>query len=212
MDESISLKAQVKKKSPKIGLVSMIWGQGEHSKELQSAASTHKAYTNRHNYPHYLLEKQLYDGIWSKPSTLLSIILTELAKPDDERLQWLVWADIDTLIMNPNVRSEEFIPPAGFEEVYLLTTNDIFGLNNGVFLIKIDQWSVKLFTHTIAFPYYNPIVQLGNSDQTAMAFLLQDVHFSQYALIVPQRFFNCYRPGMLEGQVSQPGALFMHFP
>lgn len=212
LDEPTSFEAKIEKIRPKIGLVSMIWGEGEHAKELHSAASTHKAYTDRHDYPHYLLEKQLYNGIWSKPSTLLSIILTELVKPDNERLQWLVWADIDTLVMNSNVRLEEFIPPAGFEEVYLLTTNDIFGLNNGVFLIKVDEWSVKLFTHTIAFPYFNPTVQLGNSDQTAMGYLLQDLHFSQHALIVPQHFFNGYRPGMLEGEVSPPGALFMHFP
>jgi hypothetical protein len=193
----------------------MLWGNDQYAEELKIAAGTHIAYTKRHEYRHYLLEREIYDFIWSKPAVLLGIILTELGKPAGERLEWLLRADIDTLVTNPNIRLEQLLPTPreDFDDIHLLTTNDIFGLNNGVFFLRVTEWSVNLLNSIIAFPYYNRGVELTNADQSAMRILLQDREtFGKHALIVPQHFFNGYRPGMLEGEISQPGALFMHFP
>lgn len=196
----------------KVAIASMIWGKNDYSAQLQRALTTHKKYAKRHGYDLNILERPIYDLIWSKPAYMLQLILKELAKPEEERLEWIVWADIDTLIMNPNVPLESFLPPRHMNEVNLMTTNDVFGLNNGVFFIRVNAWAVKLLSHAIAFPYFNPKVVLGNADQSAMLHLLEDRQINRNAIILPQHFFNGYRLGMGEGENSRPGALIMHFP
>jgi hypothetical protein len=77
--------------------------------------------------------------------------------------------------MNPLLPLEMFIPPQGFDHIHLLTTNDRHGLNNGVFFLKVCEWSLKLFSTALAFPHYNPDVKLKYSEQSAMEEILKVV-------------------------------------
>lgn len=75
--------------------------------------------------------------------------------------------------MNPLLPLEMFIPPPDFDNIYLLTTNDRHGLNNGVFFLKVCDWSLKLFATALAFPHYNPGFKLQYSEQSAMEEVLK---------------------------------------
>jgi len=77
--------------------------------------------------------------------------------------------------MNPLLPLEMFIPPPGFDHIHLLTTNDRHGLNNGVFFLKVCEWSLKLFSAALAFPHYHPDVKLKYSEQSAMEEILKAV-------------------------------------
>lgn len=124
----------------------------------ERAIRTHEAHDRIHGYRLHVLRQQLLDDVWSKPAYILSLLLRELSKPESERLEWLFWVDADTVILNPYVPIEIFLPPplSEFEEVYLLYSNDWNGLNNGVFLVKVNQWAVKLFTAIVAYRHYKP--------------------------------------------------------
>jgi len=50
------------------------------------------AYDKRHNYHSYILEKDMYDGLWNKVVYLAWIIAGELQKPEAEQLKWLWYA------------------------------------------------------------------------------------------------------------------------
>jgi hypothetical protein len=78
--------------------------------------------------------------------------------------------------MNPQISLNTFIPPSPeFDYVNLLKTHDRHGLNNGVFLIKVNDWSVKLLTAVVSFHHFRPLVELKYSEQSALEEMLKDV-------------------------------------
>lgn len=78
--------------------------------------------------------------------------------------------------MNPQISLDTFIPPSPeFDNVNLLMTYDRHGLNNGVFLIKINDWSAKLLTSVLAFRHFRPLVKLQYSEQSALEEMLKAV-------------------------------------
>jgi hypothetical protein len=51
---------------------------------------THKEHSRRLGYPLTVLRNPILNGIWNKLAILLSVLLRELEKPADQRLQWLL--------------------------------------------------------------------------------------------------------------------------
>lgn len=56
----------------------------------ERALQTHQEHCDRWNCKMLVLREELSPCFWNKPNHLISIILQELAKPADERLQWLM--------------------------------------------------------------------------------------------------------------------------
>lgn len=161
----------------------------------ERAIRTHEEHDRLHGYRLHVLRNQLLDDVWSKPAYVLSLLLRELSKPESERLEWLFWVDADTVILNPYVPIEIFLPPhqPEFEETYLLYSNDWNGLNNGVFLVRVNQWAVKLFTAIVAYRHYKPHEKLQFRDQSAMENVMKEPLFVNNVVQAPQRWFNAYQ-------------------
>lgn len=182
----------------------------------ERALRTHDAHNRLHDYSMLTLRQNIMPDVWSKPSYILSCILRELAKPPHERLQWLFWVDVDTIIINPYVPLETFLPPPtkDFEDIHLLVTHDWNGLNNGVFPIRVCEWSVELLSTVLAYPHFKPDEFLQFRDQSAMANILKWPHFKRHTLQVPQRWYNAYQ-GEIEETIAEfqtrPGDLLVHF-
>ncbi|KAL9081854.1 MAG: hypothetical protein Q9159_006956 [Coniocarpon cinnabarinum] len=178
---------------------------------------THATQNKLHNYAMFTLRYSLTakaDQMWSKPAYLMLIILRELAKPAEDRLQWLFWVDADTVIANPRVPVETFLPPVEYNDIHLLLTNDFNGLNNGIFPIRVCMWSIDFLAAVMAYSHYNPDVTLKFHEQSAMERLLKEPKFSDHVEYVPQRWFNAY-PGE-RNETSQPymvkrGDMLIHF-
>lgn len=127
------------------------------------------------------------------------------------------WFDADSVIMNPNIPLEIFLPPPAFPHIHLLVTADPHGLNNGVFFIRVHSWSVELISAVIAFPYYNPDTELQYRDQSALVEVLKEKHFEKNVLYLPQRWFNAYQQALNPTEAIYPfqlqrGDLLVHFP
>lgn len=161
----------------------------------ERAIRTHEEHDRLHGYRLHVLRQQLLDDVWSKPAYILSLLLRELSKPESERLDWLFWVDADTVILNPRVPIETFLPPPGaeFEDVHLLYSNDWNGLNNGVFPVRVSQWAVKLFTAIVAYRHYRPDMPLVFRDQSAMDYVMKKPQFVNNIVQAPQRWFNAYQ-------------------
>ena len=177
---------------------------------------THEQHDRNHGYRLHVLRQELMDDVWSKPAYVLSLLLRELAKPKSERLDWLFWVDSDTIIMNPYIPIETFLPPPGteFDDVYMMFSMDWNGLNNGVFPIRVNQWAVNLFSAIVAYRQFNPDVPLQFRDQSAMNNLIQERQFAKHILQAPQRWFNAYQGE--HNETLQPfqvrrGDLLVHF-
>ncbi|KAL8829324.1 MAG: hypothetical protein Q9191_002078 [Dirinaria sp. TL-2023a] len=179
------------------------------------AIQSHQAHNRRFGYPLFVLRHGILDGIWNKPVYLLAILLEELRKPEARRLKWLLWVDADTVVTNPKLPLDIFLPPDEFPHLHLLTTADPNGLNNGIFFLKVHPWSVELLSSVIAYRIFRPDEELRFRDQSALQVLLKEKRFRRNFVIVPQRWFNAYQPEhdgsrTLPFQIL-PGDLLVHF-
>lgn len=177
---------------------------------------THEAHDRVHGYRLHVLRQLLMDDVWSKPAYILSLLLREMSKPESERLEWLFWVDADTIILNPYIPIETFLPPPGteFEDVWLMYSNDWNGLNNGVFPIRVNQWAVELFAAIVSYRHFRPKDGLVFRDQSAMNTLMQEPAFAKHIMQAPQRWFNAYQGE--HNETLQPfqvrrGDLLVHF-
>ena len=167
---------------------------GDLNPVYERALQTHEVHNKKHGYPMYILRQSILDDVWTKPAYILSLILQELAKPAGERLEWLFWVDADTIMLNTHIPIEAFLPPLrDWENINLMISHDLNGLNNGVFPIRVHPWSAELLSAIIAFRHYRPKDELIFRDQSAMSYLLEDQKFNERTLIVPQRWFNAYQ-------------------
>jgi hypothetical protein len=117
-------------------------------------------------------------GLWSKHLWLMTIIGNELAKPAEQRLNWLLWHDRDTVLMNPQIPLDIFVPPEPeFKDIHLLVTNDRNGLNNGVFMIRVNAWSFKFFASAVSIREYQPGIELKYTEQSGMEEAIKRVSF-----------------------------------
>ena len=200
----------------RIGKVTILFGTL--SQAYERALRTHELHDRLNNYPLHVLRYSLLDDVWTKPAYILSILLRELAKPEGERLEWLLWVDGDTIILNPYIPIEALLPPEDdpeWDDVHLLVSHDLNGLNNGVFPVRVNIWSVELFSAILSFRFYRPEQYLQFRDQSAMDFLVQDEHFAPNVIRTPQRWFNAYQGEhneTLEAFQVRRGDLLVHFP
>ena len=54
------------------------------------AFATHQLHAERFGYPVYNLRQPIIDQTFNKYAILLSVLLEELAKPEGQRLEWLL--------------------------------------------------------------------------------------------------------------------------
>ncbi|KAK1147848.1 hypothetical protein N8T08_000361 [Aspergillus melleus] len=210
---------EIEPPQPVVGKVSMIYGN--HS-IYERGLETHREHARRHGYPLFVLRRPILDGVWNKYAILLSALLEELQKPPHKRLEWLFWADGDTVLMNPNIPLEIFLPPPHIKDVHMVLTKDWNGMNNGVFPIRVHPWSVELLSAAIAYPYIHPEVELYWPDQSALQFVLDgSTYFSQSVVYCPLRWFNAYmakpdgsglNPDSPKYLQVHQGDLLVHFP
>ncbi|KAF2202345.1 hypothetical protein GQ43DRAFT_392364 [Delitschia confertaspora ATCC 74209] len=190
---------------------------GEPDPSYEEAIESHQLHNQLQGYPHYILRERLMSGLWSKHAWIMTIIGQELAKPETERLHWLFWHDRDTVIMNPQIPLDIFLPPEDkFPDINLICNNDRNGLNNGVFLLRISDWSFKLFAAALSLHEYHPEITLKYTEQSAMEEAIKVPWRQKSVAFVPQRWFNGYPPiGNAQDQkaprIARPGSVLIHF-
>lgn len=192
------------KKPATIGKLSMFYG--ERNPLYERALAAHKPHNELFGYSMYTLERKLLKKYWSKPAFFLQRLLIELGKPEKKRLKWLVWFDADIVIMNPKIPLEIFLPPKhNYSHINALVTNDHRGLNNGVFFLRVNEWSVWLMDACLGTEVTDPKLKLKHDDQSALEHWLEKDRFRNATMHVPQRWFNAY-PGERgeNGSLSDP--------
>jgi hypothetical protein len=169
---------------PKFGKITATFGEPD--PPYENAIASHNLHNQIHGYPHFILREQMLRGLWSKHAYILTIIGNELAKPENERLKWVLWHDRDTVLMNPQLPLDIFVPPSpAFDHIHMLVTNDRNGLNNGVFLCRVSGASFKFFASALSIREYQPEIQLKYTEQSGMEEVIKRVrclHLSCFSL------------------------------
>ncbi|CAK7274450.1 hypothetical protein SEPCBS119000_006178 [Sporothrix epigloea] len=156
---------------------------------VHRAFKTHQVHNEMHGYPHYIADREVVSdlidndrmhrgsGAYTKPAYLLAIIITELLKPESERLQWIFWFDGDTMILNPSTPLETFLPPNTSDilnDVHLVIASNWDGLNSGAFALRVHPWTASMLSGVLAYPMYEKERTMKDRfrDQSAFQFLL----------------------------------------
>ncbi|KAF2127163.1 glycosyltransferase family 34 protein [Dothidotthia symphoricarpi CBS 119687] len=173
----------------RVGLVTAHFGPVQ--QHYQRALESHLMHSLIHGTQVHVLCDTLVDDLWNKHAFILDMLMREILKPADERLEWVMWADRDTLILDQCRPLSSFLPPVDTNRNIVVTT-DWNGLNNGIFFLRVNKWAIDLFTATLAYRYYRPEVFLRFTEQSAMQNVLTEATFAGGVQWVPQHWFNAY--------------------
>ncbi|KAL1846735.1 hypothetical protein Plec18170_009025 [Paecilomyces lecythidis] len=184
----------------------------------ERALQTHRRHARRWGYGMRVLNHDIAVGYWNKPSYLLSLIIQELAKPPSERTEWLMWVDADSIILNPAIPAEAFIPPSDLDNIHVVASKDQNGLNTGIFFLHVHPWSVDMLVETIALPLYRPDIDLGTSpDQLAMGLIFNQTEggpsgrgYKAGVVYLPRPWINTYE--WSHAYEGKKGDMLVHFP
>ncbi|KHN94098.1 galactosyl transferase GMA12/MNN10 family protein [Metarhizium album ARSEF 1941] len=199
----------------------------------QKALETHLLHNLVHGSQLHVLCTPIVDHMWNKQAFVQSVLLSELAKPPQERLEWIFWADRDTVVLDYCRHPTSYIPAkahrrgygqgADERDINLLITQDSRGLNAGVFMIRVAEWSVNFLSDVLAFRHFRPEVELPFAEQTAMERLLQEDPYKRNVVYIPQHWLNSYALDSaadfagrkdaegLEDWVARRGDFLIHF-
>ncbi|KAL1634105.1 hypothetical protein SLS58_010803 [Diplodia intermedia] len=192
-NESDDYNAGLAARSPvRMAKVSVLYGDVDPTYER--ALRTHELHNRIHGLRGLVLRDQVVDGVWNKPAYILSILADELRKPPAARLEWLLWVDGDTVVLNPCVPPARFLPPDHMTtpRINVVVSRDWNGLNNGIFLLRVSAWALELFAAVVGYRRLRPDEPLTFNDQSAMERLLLEPRFAPAVAYVPQRWFNAY--------------------
>ena len=106
------------------------------------------------------------------------------------------WYDADTLIMNPNVPWETFLPPTGndsLSDIKFLATKDVSGFNAGLFFCRVDEWMIDALTDSYALPRSHPEIDIGgNIEQNAMKYIFGKAKNKKHVVYQPAFWYNWF--------------------
>ncbi|KAF4591706.1 galactosyl transferase GMA12/MNN10 family protein [Ophiocordyceps camponoti-floridani] len=193
-------RALLGQESPRVATVSVHFTEPGKDTYYQNAIRTHLLHRLVHESHLSLLCSPLVNGMWNKQAYLLSVMLEEMAKPADERLQWIFWADRDSIVVDPCRDVTDFLPQSALEEdsvsdkhqINLLIAKDWNGINAGIFLLRVGEWGIDFLNDVLSFPRFKPNVTLTFEEQSAMDVLLQEEKYEYGVRYVPQHWFNAY--------------------
>ncbi|KAH7399384.1 hypothetical protein BKA66DRAFT_451684 [Pyrenochaeta sp. MPI-SDFR-AT-0127] len=187
---------------------------GESQEYFRKSLQTHLLHSLVHGTEVKVLCDPIVDNLWNKPAFILQLLMAEMLKPAKKRLEWIQWVDRDTLILDQCRPISSFLPPKtsrigswwqhDSSELHLdqqnnttnlLVNNDMNGLNNGVFLLRVNHWAIELFTAILAFRHYKPDIDLPFTEQSAMEHVIHTPQFKGQTQFIPQHWFNAYEHG-----------------
>lgn len=199
------------REGPRISKASMLYGP--QNDIYDRAIESHKRHNEIHGYNMHVLRRGVTNGYWNKYAYLLSLVVQELAKPTEERIEWIMWVDANNILINPQIPLKIFLPPPDeqFKHVNFLGSKSAHGLNVGAFFLRVSPWSVKLLVKAMALPMIDPTIDLGyNMDEASLKSILDEEDFRPGALYQPRTWFNMAQTR--EGFEGRSGDLLAQFP
>ncbi|KAK3725352.1 hypothetical protein LTR37_000322 [Vermiconidia calcicola] len=185
---------------------------GQENELYEAAIRSHEEHNDMHGYDTQVLREKIVDNYWSKPTYLLSLLVTEMAKPVEERTEWLMWFGPDVILLNPQIPLEIFLPPSDFINTHFLGTHDQEGINCGVFFLRVHEWSVRMMIEvlTVLKSHIDVKENPESQVQKALQTVITSDQFRGHVNYQPRTWYNAYQLGMDEFE-GEPGNLLVHF-
>jgi hypothetical protein len=155
-----------------------------------------KGYCRQHGYDFYAISDAHPDRPvpWSKIPGALTL--------PSKKYDWLIWVDVDAVIVDHSVKLEEFIDPR-YDAILGLDEN---GINTGVFFLRNSVWS-RLFLAEAWTLTEEPMSHIWWEQAAVMRLIKADM-IRNHVKLSPQTHFNSYlRNGKLVDD-----SFIVHFP
>lgn len=188
------------KTHPRVAKISILYGN--FTEPYQRALDSHQRHADHWGYPFYISREDGNCGFWNKLVYIITILAKEFTKPKAERVEWIMWVDADSIILNENVPAEVFLSPKGpsYDHIHFVGDRDWNGFNAGVCFKRVSAWSVQMLMEAMAFQPCNPDYNLGrNKEQVAMELIFnrttggpQGEGYKYGLVYMPQTWFNAY--------------------
>ncbi|KAF2220957.1 hypothetical protein BDZ85DRAFT_266065 [Elsinoe ampelina] len=193
------------------------------SQAYEDALLSHREHDDLFHYKHPVLRNKLLPGTWSREAYIFYILADELQKSPSERLDWLFWHDADVVLINDLIPLETFVPTSEkWSHVNFIVSNDLNGLNDGVFFLRVNEWALQFMAASLAFLKYHPDVGLRYEGQSTQELLSRTEDWKNRTMHVPQRWFNAYQnygnnddiPPEFNWRLGyfEPGDMLVHLP
>ncbi|KAK3065485.1 hypothetical protein LTS18_006196 [Coniosporium uncinatum] len=212
-------------RNAKIAKASMLFG--ETNELFERALESHRLHNEIYGYPMVVLRESVSVGYWNKLSWLLSLVVLELGKVEEERVDWLMYIDPSTILLNPTIPLHIFLPPSDpqFAPFSFIGARHAGELAPTTFFLRVSPWSVKLLVKAMAIPLIDPEAELGdpaspgggsssssspaNMDGVALAYVLNETEFRGSAIYEPAHWFAARQlRDRFEGQLGDLMATF----
>ncbi|PVH97744.1 glycosyltransferase family 34 protein [Periconia macrospinosa] len=95
-------------RSPRIAALIAHYGS---DRAYGPALQTHLLHGLVHEHEVHVLCDPIVDAVWNKPAFLLKLMMEEMMKPEEKRLEWIFWSDRDTMILDQCRPISSFLPP-----------------------------------------------------------------------------------------------------
>lgn len=107
------------------------------------------------------------------------------------------WFDADTIIINNNIPWTMFLPQEdSFSDIHFIASRDWNDLSYGVFLVRVNEWSINFLTQVATFPHSRPDVGTSNDiDIDAMWWVLEQSENQDHVTYQPRNWYNGYDHG-----------------
>ncbi|ETN46911.1 uncharacterized protein HMPREF1541_01100 [Cyphellophora europaea CBS 101466] len=191
---------------PDVAKVSMMYGENE---LYDRAIDTHLRHAQRHGYPAYVLKKELITGVWNKLLYLIHVMVAEMHR-GEQGAKWIMWFDADSAVINPALPLSIFLPPEEWSDIHLLASKDQAGFNAGMFLIKINDWSIRTLAQAMTYEWHKPDIKLDFLEQTSLYHELNHTANREHVLYQPRKWFNTYE--FHHAYEGEKGDMMVHFP
>ena len=194
---------------PRIRQATMIYETDRFNTAYERSVDTHLRHGDKWGVPTHILRHDIVDaGFFNKPAFLLGLVINEMAKPYGKRAEWIVWFDADTIILNPGVPWSLFLPPPKFDNIHFLGTRDQNGFNAGMFMVRVNEWSVTMLSEVVALRTLQPNVTLDFYDQSAFAWVNNRLEHREHFLFQPHNWWNAFG---LQGDPHPTDFFTLHF-
>jgi hypothetical protein len=120
------------------------------------------------------------------------------------------WVSPETVILNPKIPLEIFLPPPDFPNIHFIGTHDSDGFCTGVFFLRVHDWSVQLLAEILAPPREPGTDLRKHKDAKAMQNVLTAENSRQAVVYQPRIWFNAYQLDT-ETFEGKNGDLLVHF-
>jgi hypothetical protein len=197
--------------TPSASVAKVVFAYDDERKYLSDLdpLTSHQSHATLHNYPIFIQRMPTDPGPWYHTLTLISLILQELGKPLEERVEWLMLVDPDSIVINPEIPVEVFLPPPDFDDIHFVGTKNGRDVDTTTYFIRVNPWSIRLLSRLLGADSVKPADTDYDIYDSAFARALNQSEHRSNVLFQPPSWYNTYESR--SGFEGKPGDLLVRF-